>query len=321
MKCLALLMLMLLLCGCRSAEPVREAATPTGTSAIGENCTTQIEPVTEPATEPATEPVTAPITAPITEPVTAPITEPPETEPSAAVTDERVQYIRTDGSSDLFPTPHLVKIVSRAELADYYDLFAGIYDLESRPEFYSDYTIGWLDAIEMYDDAFFAEHILYMAVLEEGSGSIRHQFLGIEDGYAKIGYLIPEVGTADMALWHIFIPSDTELFGLQGEEETAVYTPSQMEEMMVEFLSERAMLAVVKRVGEAHYVQINAIKPMTYGEARARDITNPHGYGAPEHSPVWCITVEAEGWEFELYLNHRGTFVGEAKSNPFLILE
>lgn len=312
-----LFILALLLCGCQSDEPAGENMTMPETTAIGENCTTRAEAATEPVTELITEPVTEPVTESITEPVT----EPPVTDPPAAVKDERVQYIRTDGWCELFPTPHLVKIESRSALEAYFYLFAGIYDLESRPEHYSDYTIGWADAIEMYDDAFFDDSLLYMAVLEEGSGSIRHQFLGIEDGYAQIGYLIPEEGTDDMALWHIFIPSDAELLGLQGEDKTVIYTPVQMEETMLEFLSERAMLAVVKKVGEAHYVKVNDITRMTWGEACALDISNPYGYGAQEDSPIWQLRVEAEGWEFVLYLNHRGTFAGEAASNPFVILE
>ena len=99
-----------------------------------------------------------------------------------------------------------------------------MYDLERRENVYADSSIGFLDACDRYDDAFFARRDLIILVLEEGSGSVRHEIQGVRPYYDNSWLLtgrriVPEIGTDDMAQWHILIEIDKNLI---GEDETIV---------------------------------------------------------------------------------------------------
>lgn len=136
----------------------------------------------------------------------------------------QTQYIRTDGGNESSQYPSYVIIHSRDELEQYYDNYKEIYDLEHHGQVYSDTTIGFLDAIEQYDDAFFADRDLIILVLEEGSGSIRHEVNGIRPYYDNtwqltVRRITPEVCTDDMALWHLLIEVQKNLI---AEDETIV---------------------------------------------------------------------------------------------------
>ena len=133
----------------------------------------------------------------------------------------RVQYIRTDGYHEGEEYPRLFWITSLKELEEYFEANRGKYDLESKEAVYSDETIGFADAVKGYDDSFFEKNDLLIVLLEEGSGSIRHEVTGLDiessdDGEKKyvirpeIVRLIPEVGTDDMAEWHILIEVNKE---------------------------------------------------------------------------------------------------------------
>ena len=60
-----------------------------------------------------------------------------------------------------------------------------------------------------YDEAFFEEHFLVMVLVEEPSGSNSHEVLKVEQSGNKtaisIKRIIPQVGTCDMAQWHIIV--------------------------------------------------------------------------------------------------------------------
>ena len=124
------------------------------------------------------------------------------------------QYIRTNGGSEEGYPYHTV-ISSKAELEAYYETYKDLYDLERRETVYSDSTIGFLDACDKYDDAYFERQNLVLIVLQEGSGSIRHEITdvcphrienGASDGWdITIDRKVPEVGTDDMAQWHLFL--------------------------------------------------------------------------------------------------------------------
>ncbi|NLO63198.1 MAG: hypothetical protein GX099_07220, partial [Clostridiaceae bacterium] len=59
---------------------------------------------------------------------------------------------------------------------------------------------------DAYDDAFFSKNALLIVVVQEPSGSNRHEFLGFgEKNEIRIRRIVPEVGTTDMADWHILI--------------------------------------------------------------------------------------------------------------------
>lgn len=123
-----------------------------------------------------------------------------------------VQYIRTDGGAEGTEFPDVKVIRSREELEKYYRDNRENFDLERRENVSSDFTIGFLDACDRYDDAFFAENTLVMILLEEPSGSIRHQVTKQYVSSLSRQYLVyidkqePEVGTCDMAYWHILVP-------------------------------------------------------------------------------------------------------------------
>lgn len=125
------------------------------------------------------------------------------------------QYIRTNGYSKDRSYPFHVVIDSREELEAYYEANKELFDLERKDKVYSDTTIGFLDACDKYDDTYFERQNLVLIVLEEGSGSIRHKLTDVrrrsnENGDADgwnitIDRIVPEVGTDDMAQWHLFL--------------------------------------------------------------------------------------------------------------------
>ena len=65
------------------------------------------------------------------------------------------QYIRTDGYSENTSYPYHVVINSREDLEAYYEANKELFDLERKETVYSDTTIGFLDACDKYDDAYF----------------------------------------------------------------------------------------------------------------------------------------------------------------------
>ena len=134
------------------------------------------------------------------------------------------QYIRTNGYHEEVEYP-LVKIIrSVEELNNYYDANKEKYDLERKGKVYSDTTIGFLDACDRYDEAYFEKQILIMVLLEEGSGSIRHKVNSLsmvddDKWIIVIETVAPDVGTDDMAAWHILIEPEA---GINVESESNV---------------------------------------------------------------------------------------------------
>lgn len=137
---------------------------------------------------------------------TAPIYEPPHTGVPVSV-----QYIRTDGIAENEQYPGARVILGTEDLQAYYNAFRDQYDLERREDPGSDYTVGFLDACDKYDEAYFAENYLILVVLEEPSGSIRHEVeqvivdFGGQDTEIYLKRLVPEAGTDDMAQWHLLV--------------------------------------------------------------------------------------------------------------------
>ena len=137
----------------------------------------------------------------------------PHPEPEAYAFE--AQYIRTDGYSEERSYPYHVVINSKEELQAYYEANKELFDLERKEEVYSDTTIGFLDACDKYDDTYFERQNLVLIVLEEGSGSIRHEITDVRNRWdengAPLGWNItinriaPEVCTDDMAQWHLFL--------------------------------------------------------------------------------------------------------------------
>lgn len=129
--------------------------------------------------------------------------------PGDNVVEFNAQYIRTNGYVDGVTYPITTVIDSREELDAYYAVNRDTYDMERKEEVASDSTIGFLDAIDQYDDAYFQDNVLVLVLVEEGSGSIRHEVTEVKQMDTVIEIRIkrdvPEMGTDDMAEWHIMV--------------------------------------------------------------------------------------------------------------------
>jgi hypothetical protein len=119
------------------------------------------------------------------------------------------QYIRTDGYHGNKQYPVVTVIRSRTELMDYYETNEDLYNLERRTNPAADSTIGFLDATDKYMDDFFKINLLILVLVQESSGSNRHKVADVVRSNTGLDILVdrlvPEVGTADMAQWHILV--------------------------------------------------------------------------------------------------------------------
>ena len=133
-------------------------------------------------------------------------------------------YIRTNGYVEGAEYPKALWITSTEELHAYYEANKDRYALGSQSPGTAP-TLGFADAMETYDDAFFESHDLILAVLEEPSGSVRHKVTAVNVYLSaldriqffvqpEIRRLAPDAGTCDMAEWHIFIEISKE-YGMQ----------------------------------------------------------------------------------------------------------
>ena len=137
------------------------------------------------------------------------------------------QYIRTNGYHEDVEYPVVKIIRSVDELNAYYNANKEKYYLERRSDPASDSRIGFLDACDKYDEAYFEDQILVMVLLEEGSGSIRHIVDNVKLGsdgklYISIRRDVPEVGTDDMAEWHILIEPEKDIT-VASDSDVVVY--------------------------------------------------------------------------------------------------
>lgn len=135
------------------------------------------------------------------------------------------QYIRTgwNGEED-YSTVRVIHSVE--ELKTYYNENKDKYYLERRENPLTDSTIGFLDAVDKCDEAYFEKNILIMVLVEEGSGSIRHKVDYVKkcsDGklYINVLSIIPEIGTDDMAGWHILIEPEKD-FTVEKDSDVVV---------------------------------------------------------------------------------------------------
>ena len=135
-------------------------------------------------------------------------------EPEEQTIGFRAQYVRTDGYHDREGYPKTVWITSAGELREYCEANKDYYWMESVIDPNSGRDVGFTAAVSGYDDAFFADHDLLFVLLEEGSGSVSHGVTQVKavpsaDGryilQTEIDRFLPEVGTDDMAEWHIMI--------------------------------------------------------------------------------------------------------------------
>ena len=128
-------------------------------------------------------------------------------------------YYRTDLSSYTETNyPKIKTIKSVKELQDYYENNKGIYQFHNgfggEPSM-ADAVFG---SVTAYNADFFRTSYLLFVILGESSGSVRHR---VESAVPESGSLsvsitriIPEIGTADMAQWHIVLELDKALSDL-----------------------------------------------------------------------------------------------------------
>ena len=147
----------------------------------------------------------------------------------ADIYDFYARYIRTDGYHEDVDYPVVTVIHSVEELNAYYETNKALYDLERRTTVYSDTSIGFLDACDKYDDAYFEDQVLVMVLLEEGSGSTKHKVQSVawsEQNKKLTVYIesiVPEVGTDDMAEWHILVEPESIVKVDSGDDVTVIF--------------------------------------------------------------------------------------------------
>lgn len=120
-------------------------------------------------------------------------------------------YSRTDGYIEKKTYPYITVVNTRADLEKY------TADHEGQYNFYeTSSSKGFYDIVTAYDSTFFTDHSLIMILLEEGSGSVRHEIDDItcEDGATTITIrrILPsDPATDDMAEWHVLVelPKDS----------------------------------------------------------------------------------------------------------------
>lgn len=105
-------------------------------------------------------------------------------------------------------TPAVTVVRSRAELSGY---IGGIQDAGRQDGLAES---GLAEAAAGYDDAWFASHILVLALFDEPSGSIRHEVEGVDaDGNIRIARIYSDVMMCDMASHYLLLELDREYDG------------------------------------------------------------------------------------------------------------
>ncbi len=118
--------------------------------------------------------------------------------------DFKAQYVRTFGYSDNEQYPKYLWIESKDGLEDYIS--------QNKDSCTSEFS----ESVKKYDESFFRNSNLIMIILQEGSGSVRHEVTRVRYFYSgldeimysvqpEIRRIVPEVQTCDMAQWHIII--------------------------------------------------------------------------------------------------------------------
>ena len=126
--------------------------------------------------------------------------------------DFNAKYVRTYYTGRNSGSPKKKIFTSRAEL----DSYVNEYKEKTGNMIGLDMTETLEEAVAGYDDNWFNSHKLVMVILEEGSGSIGHEVVQVGGLDITIKRLVPQVGTCDMAEWHIFIELDKDKYVNSG---------------------------------------------------------------------------------------------------------
>lgn len=133
------------------------------------------------------------------------------------------QAIRTSWlyghNSEYLELPYTVIIESSDELRNYITETESKFDLSRKTKVYADTTIGFLDAVDKYDDEYFKEKSLIIAVTGQPSGSIRYKdatLICSPDGKLCDTLILtefhPHEGTDDYAHWHIIVEAKKDSY-------------------------------------------------------------------------------------------------------------
>ena len=127
--------------------------------------------------------------------------------------DFDAQYIRAGSKKELSAYPAVKIIRSADEMSRYLKKETHMSD-------------ALVNACQKYDVNYFKEQILIIVLLEEGSGSVRHEVekVGADNGHAviQIKSIAPEAVTCDMAWWHILIEPEARV-QIADEEDVTVF--------------------------------------------------------------------------------------------------
>ncbi len=122
------------------------------------------------------------------------------------------QYIRTNGGAEGETYPQSAVIRSPQELNDYVSKKKATFNMANKPFEY---------AISKYTEDYFKSHSLVMILLQESSGSNRHNVRSaeVQDGVLTVTVerILPEMGTCDMAQWHILLETAAEFESVKVE--------------------------------------------------------------------------------------------------------
>lgn len=125
--------------------------------------------------------------------------------------DFEAQYIRTTLLTSAYPQafPKTEIFSSRAALDTYITDHDELYRLSASYD-HTDTSPSFVDAAAKYTAEWFDTHKLLVVVFEEGSGSISHEVSHLSEDAVRIKRFIPEVCTADIAIWHILVECDQD---------------------------------------------------------------------------------------------------------------
>ena len=146
---------------------------------------------------------------------------------TATFIDFKSQYIRTGSRTDTkYPIVSIVR--SAEELDAYYQINRDRFDLQRRENPAADSTIGFLDACDEYDADFFKNNALVLIVIEEGSGSTRHNvdYVMVDakgSFYVNICPIVARIGTCDMAQWHIIVAAEKDKVPASADDVLVYY--------------------------------------------------------------------------------------------------
>lgn len=197
--------------------------------------------------------------------------------------DFAANYIRTDGYHENMVYPQMQVIRSADQLQSYCRENESLYEFDQG----TDGAESFLEVCSRYDEAYFEKQCLILVLLQEGSGSIRHKVdrVGTVDDETVISIqtITPEVGTCDMALWHILIEPEAGLEIPKGGEVTLLLdeTLAANPERTVTYSNQQAQISVQLLAGWTSSVTDDGITlwPENRADGKLRISYYPGGFG------------------------------------------